>query len=197
MAQIEAREVFGMRGRKISALHLPSSEKKYGGIIPYDWQIGETPWAVQELWWYYLYSQDREFLRTQGYPVLREVATFFEDFLQRSPDGKYDLYPTLSPEHWGLTPQFKYNRNCIVDLSLVKYVMRACLTASQVLNCDASRRPTWQRIAENLRNYPTADAPGGEVFVDVENAPYPCGSRYHLPCPTMAIFPGEDIGLHS
>ena len=39
------------------------------------------------------------------------------------PDGKYDIYPTYSPEHWGLYPQFKYNRNGIVDLALIKYVM--------------------------------------------------------------------------
>jgi hypothetical protein len=65
-----------------------------------------------------------------------------------------------------------------------------------VLHCDADRRALWQNIADNLREYPTAEAPGGKVFVDVENAPYPF-ITYNLPCPTMAIFPGDDIGLHS
>ncbi|MCL5098918.1 MAG: glycoside hydrolase family 95 protein [Candidatus Omnitrophica bacterium] len=196
-AQYEAREIYGMRGARIP--HTTYPHTRTGSpvpFLPFDLQLCETPWAAQELWWYYLYSQDKHFLRIQGYPVLRECATFFEDYLHRAPDGKFDHYPTFSPEHWSIENHFTHNRNCIVDLSLVKYLMRACVAASEALDCDAERRPLWRDIADNLRGYPTAETPEGKVFVDVENAPYPY-ITYNLPCPAMAIFPGDDIGLQS
>ena len=74
--------------------------------------------------------------------------------------------------------------------------MKACIRASEVLDCDADRRPAWRTIAENLHEYPTIDTPEGKVFIDVDNAPYPY-TNYNLPVPAMANFPGEDIGLHS
>jgi hypothetical protein len=196
-AQYEARTIYGMRGAKIP--HTTYPHTRTGSpvpFLPYDLQICETPWAAQELWWYYLYSQDKEYLRKQAYPVLRECATFFEEYLHRAPDGKFDEFPTFSPENWRIEPHFAHNRNCIVDLSLIKYLMQACVAASEVLNCDAQRRALWREIIDKLREYPTAETPAGKVFVDVENAPYPY-ITYNLPCPTMAIFPGEQIGLHS
>jgi hypothetical protein len=196
-ARKEAREVFGMRGAKFPHTSYPHSKSNPTRLLlPYDWQMCETPWAVQPLWWYYLYSQDKDFLRRQGYPLLREVSMFFVDYLERARDGKFDLYPTFPPEMRGLYPAFKYNRNCIADLSLIKYVLKAAVAASKILDCDTSMRDGWKDIADNLRAYPTVEAPQGTVFVDVEGAPYPYDT-YNLPIPTMAIFPGEDIGLHS
>ncbi len=36
-------------------------------VPTWGWEIAETPWAVQGLWWHYLYSGDTEFLKTRAY----------------------------------------------------------------------------------------------------------------------------------
>ena len=33
-------------------------------VPTWGWEISETPWAVQGLWWHYLYSGDKAFLKT-------------------------------------------------------------------------------------------------------------------------------------
>ncbi|MEI6916137.1 MAG: hypothetical protein WCL39_13460, partial [Armatimonadota bacterium] len=151
-------------------------------------------WTAQEMWWYWLYSQDKDNLRMKAYPVMRACAEFFEDYLTLASDGKYDIVPTYSPEHGGIEMNFTRNKNCLLDLALIKYLMNACVEASRVLGVDEAKRANWTKIASNLRDYPTADTAKGRVFVDVENASV---IGYNVPVPAMAVFPGDDIGLHS
>jgi len=63
--------------------------------------LGVTAFTVQNMWWYYLYTMDKNFLRNRAYPVLREVAKFYSEFMQKTfkEEGTRNLYPTVSPEH--------------------------------------------------------------------------------------------------
>jgi hypothetical protein len=194
-AQAEAREVYGLAGAKFFLISYPrTTARNPYPALPLDRCMCLSAWAAQEMWWHYLYSQDTRYLRTRAYPVMRECARFYEGFLTRAADGRYDMVPTVSPEHWGLTHNFQRNKNSLIDLALIKYLMNACVSASEVLGADESSRATWRRIAAQLRGYPTTETPQGRVFVDVEGAPV---TRYNVPVPVAGVFPGDDIGLHS
>jgi hypothetical protein len=157
--------------------------------------LGVTAFTAQNLWWYYLYRMDEDFLRKSGYPVLREVARFYANFMQKTyqEEGTYDLYPTVSPEHWGITRAFERNRNCTFDITLVKFILRAAIRASEVIGADEGLREEWREAIEHLAPYP---ATGGEdpVIVDVEGAP---PITYNIPIPASPVFPGEDITFFS
>ena len=194
-AKRDARETYGMRGAKYFLTSFPRKTSRNPlANMPLDRSMCLSAWAVQEMWWHFLYSQDREYLRTQAYPVMKECAFFYEDFVTKNADGSYEICPTVSPEHWGLTANFERNRNCLIDLTLIKYLMKACTTASEVLGGDEDKRALWKEIATHLHDYPTYDGPDGRVYVDVEDAP---PIRYNVTVPTTAIFPGNDIGLDS
>jgi hypothetical protein len=194
-AKAEARQVYGLKGAKFFLATYPrKTTRNPYPVVPWDRCMCLSAWAAQEMWWYFLYSQDRRYLREQAYPVLKECARFYEGFLTRAPDEKYDICPTVSPEYWGMTRNFERNGNSLIDLALVKYLMNACAAASEMLGVDKARRGVWLRIAANLREYPTTVTPEGKVFVDVENAPI---TKYNFPVPVAAVFPGDDIGLHS
>ena len=167
------------------------------------------------MWWYYLYSQDEDYLRTQAYPVIRECTRFYENFVVRAADGGYDVPPT---NFGNLCYDIPDKKNCAMDLAFVRFLMRACLAASRVLGVDEENRPIWKDIADNLRPCPTtyvdpdkfapksyrargsiplysiSQAPEGEVFVFFEGMPV---IEIGYPFNTMALFPGDDIGLHS
>ena len=53
-----------------SAYPVPSQVVPYPAP-PWGYEICETPWVVQSLWWHYLYTQDEAVLR-RVYPLLRE-----------------------------------------------------------------------------------------------------------------------------
>lgn len=192
-AQREARERYGMEGAKFFLISYPRNYTY--NPFPYvhtDQMMSLNGFVAQPLWWYYQYSQDREFLRTRAYPLMRDCATFYEHYVTRAADGKYDIWPTAV---WDimLSPHLVHNKNCLLDLAYIRYLMKTCVAASELLDVDADRRPGWTRIAQNLRDYPTVETPNGKVFSAFEGV----NPGFHFPVTAGAIFPGEDIGLHT
>lgn len=58
-----------------SAYPVPMTVNPYP-TTDWGWEIFETPWTVQSLWWHYTYTRDKELLSTRLYPVMREAASF-------------------------------------------------------------------------------------------------------------------------
>jgi hypothetical protein len=103
------------------------------------------------------------------------------------------VIPTVSPENWGFTVDYRLNKDCIMDLALTRFVMKATVEASRVLEVDADERTRWSKIAENLAPYPTLQSPFGEVWADVVGAPP--NHVYNVPVTLAPIFPGEQVGI--
>ena len=63
-----------------------------------------TAWLCWHLWEHYRYSQDREYLDEKAWPVMREAALFFLDFMVPHPDsGDLVAGPSVSPENHYIT----------------------------------------------------------------------------------------------
>ncbi len=159
---------------------------------PWVFLISNTPWTVQSLWWQYLYTQDVAYLR-RVYPILLAAAQFLAAYFKKGDDGKYHIIPTVSPENWGLTVDFKLNKDCIMDLALTQFLLDAMIEASTVLEKDAADRPRWKEIRENLAAYPKGKGPYGEVWLDVVDAPEE--HVYNVPVTLAPVFPGEQVGI--
>ena len=197
-----AAEYYGLRGAYFPHSAYPTNMH----IMPYPvptwgWEICETPWSVQSLWWHFCYSQDVEFLRTRAYTPIREAVQFLVDYMRRPEawwDGRYHIYPTVSPELYGLTPGLTKNYDCLVDLTLTKFVFTAFLEATDILghnDSDAELIGHVHHILAHFPAYPTAETAGGPVFVSVPNEDPQV--VYNVPSSTTTIFPGEEHGLHS
>ena len=66
------------------------------------WVTGGA-WLCQHLWEHYLFTRDREFLARRAYPLMREAALFFTEYLVRDPlTGRMISGPSNSPEQGGL-----------------------------------------------------------------------------------------------
>jgi alpha-L-fucosidase 2 len=175
----------------VSSYPVPSQSVAYP-VPPWAYQVSMTPWTVQSLWWHYLYTQDEDYLR-RVYPVLRAAAEFLAAFVQKEPDNRYHIAPTVSSENWGFTVNQRLNKDCIIDLALTKFLLRAMVTASGVLGVDERDAERWKEIYQNLAPYPRADGPYGEVWLDVLNAPVE--HVYNVPITLAPVFPGEEIGI--
>jgi alpha-L-fucosidase 2 len=148
--------------------------------------------VVQSLWWQYVYTLDKDYLR-RVYPMLRAATQFLAAYLKEGDDGKFHVIPTVSPENWGFTVDYRLNKDCIMDLALSRFVMKATVEASRVLELDAEERAKWSKIAENLTPYPTVRLPFGEVWADVVGAPP--NHVYNVPVTLAPVFPGEQVGI--
>jgi hypothetical protein len=159
---------------------------------PWAYLVSTTPWTVQSLWWQYLYTQDVDYLR-RVYPILRAAAQYLAAYFKKAEDGKYHVVPTVSPENWGFTVDFRLNKDCIIDLALTRFLFGAIIEASTVMATDADDRPRWREIHENLAGYPKANGPYGEVWLDVDDGPVE--HVYNVPITLSPVFPGEQVGI--
>ncbi len=172
MTQANARDVYRCRGCCFPLVHYPIKSKRvvYTNQI---WELGIdiTGMVLQVFWQYYLYTGDSRFLCERAYPMLREGARFYADYVKKETDGCYHVVPTVSQENWGITRNFGRNRDSVGSLTMVRYILHACLMAAEFLGLDEKEREKWREITKNLAPYPTYPTGEGPIFVDVRNAP--------------------------
>jgi alpha-L-fucosidase 2 len=194
-AEARAKNRFGLPGAyfPLSAYPVPSTANA-DPAPPWFFLVCNTPWAVQSLWWHYRYTMDESVLK-RVYSPLRAAARFIAAYSKKGVDGKYHIQPTLSPENYGLTANFRLNRDCIVDLALSEFLFDAAIEASKLLNEDSEERTKWEDVRANLAPYPEAVGPFGQVWLDVANGPTEW--IFNTPNTLAPVFPGEQVGLGS
>jgi alpha-L-fucosidase 2 len=192
-AEARAKNKFGLPGAyfPLSAYPVPSTVDA-DPAPPWFFLVCDTPWAVQSLWWHYRYTMDEGVLK-RAYPALRAAAQFIAAYAKKGADGKYHIQPTLSPENYGLTADFRLNRDCIVDLALSEFLLGAVIEGSRALNMDEEERGHWTEVRANLVPYPQAEGSFGRVWRDVADGPVEW--IFNTPNTVAPVFPGEQVGI--
>ena len=97
-------------------------------------------------WLRYDYSQDKEWLREYGYPVIKGVAEFYRNYpnVKKEADGRYHIHYVNNQEgSWGSddTPE---------ELAAMRGVTATAARASEALGVDADMRPLWLEFSSNV-----------------------------------------------
>ena len=169
-----------------------SNIKRMHAFAPYAHTIGLSGHIVHNLWQHYLLYPDEVFLKQTAYPVLREFAQFYSEFIancRSTSDGKVELGPSYSPEHWWLTPDFKNNFNCTYDIAFIQFVFKSAIQAGPIINEDQKTLQEWSLALKQLPAYPTTQEIN-PVVVDVKGAK---PIKYNITVPTIPIFPANQI----
>lgn len=101
------------------------------------WPTGGA-WVSQHLWYRYLQTGDLKYLESV-YPIMREAAMFFNDFLITEPDnGWLVVSPSNSPEntHEGSNNKATISAGTTMDNQLVFDLFSNVIAASELLNTD-------------------------------------------------------------
>lgn len=86
------------------------------GYMSYTWNKAGNAWYAQHFWEHYAFTQDKEFLRTTAYPLMKEVCEFWQDSLKKLPDGTLVAPNGWSPEHGPIEDGVSYDQEIIWDL---------------------------------------------------------------------------------
>lgn len=115
------------------------------------WPMGAA-WLCLHLWEHYAYGGDIAFLRS-AYPVMREAAEFFEDFLIETGDGRLATSPSVSPENTYRLPGGQLGTLSIgpsMDSQILYELFSACMAASRLLSADPAELARWERLRQRL-----------------------------------------------
>jgi len=93
--------------------------------------VSGSGWLSTHLWEHYLFTQDKDFLKNRAYPIMREAARFYKDFLIEDPEtGWLISTPSNSPENGGLVA------GPTMDHQVIRSFFIACIEASEILDED-------------------------------------------------------------
>jgi len=159
------------------------------------WTLGAA-WSCHHLWEHYLYIQDKEFLSQLGYPIMKEAAEFFLDFLTEDPKtGKLVSGPSTSPENTFIAPDGKrinLSMGCSMDQEIIWDLFTNCLAAAKVLGLHNEFTEKVQSSLERLA-LPKIGSDGRLMEWQEEFQEAEPGHRHmsHL----FALHPGSQITL--
>lgn len=119
---------------------------------------GAAAWLAQHFWWRWEWSGDRDFLRKRAYPLFKEVAAFYEDYLVEDPrpdsstKGMLVTVPSQSPENrfvGGIDP-VSLTIGASMDFQLIRDTLEHAIAAAVVLGVDEPLRAKWRSILDRL-----------------------------------------------
>ena len=172
-----ARSLLEFRFQLLGAAKQNAFEHGYKGAM-YPWESTttgqeETPvWALTgpfqqhisgcvgwAAWQYYLVTKDKEWLRTRGWPILKEVADFWASRVERNGPGRYDINNVIGANEW----QENIDNNAFTN-GMAKTALAYAADAARELGLTPD--PDWMHVADNI---PILKFPDG---VTRENATY-------------------------
>ncbi|WP_082018491.1 glycoside hydrolase family 95 protein [Pedobacter kyungheensis] len=113
--------------REVSAMHTRKqypntrgwtvkTENNIFGGMSFLWNTPGSAWYAQALWEHYAFTQDKTYLKNFAYPIIKEIAEFWDDHLKRRPDGTLVAPMGWSPEHGPTEDGVTHDHQIIYDL---------------------------------------------------------------------------------
>jgi alpha-L-fucosidase 2 len=101
--QTSAKDFFNTRGWIVNTMNNAFGFTAPGWGLPWGFFPGGAAWLCQHLWEHFEFTQDINYLRDRAYPVMKEAALFWMDYLTEDESGEWVSSPSYSPEHGGIS----------------------------------------------------------------------------------------------
>lgn len=156
-----AKSMIEYRFKRLEAAKRNAFSKGYKGAM-YPWEsaetgVEETPvWALSgpfehhitacvgiAAWNYYCVTQDKQWLREKGWPILQATADFWASRVERNGPGKYDINNVVAADEWAEN----VNNNAFTNAA-AKANLQFATEAAKLLGVTAD--PDWAHVASNI-----------------------------------------------
>ena len=120
------------------------------------WMMGGV-WLCQHVWEHFDFTQDTDFLRERGWPLLSGAAQFCLDWLVEGEDGLLETIPSTSPENLFVSSSGEPESLSVstgMDMALICALFTRTLAAAEIIGLDD------ETCAEIRRALPRLRAPG-------------------------------------
>ncbi len=148
------------------------------------WPTGAA-WVCSHLWEHYQFTQDITFLRDRAYPVMKEAARFYSQFLVEDPGtGWLISTPSNSPENGGLVA------GPTMDHQLIRSLFRYCIQSAEILGVDDEFTGMLAKKVDKIA--PNQIGQYGQLQEWLEDKDDPDNKHRHV-SHLWGVHPGNDI----
>jgi alpha-L-fucosidase 2 len=184
-----AQEFKGKDGAPIRGWTLRTESNPFGAM-GYLWNKTGNAWYAQHFWEHYAFTRDERFLRETAYPMMKEAAAFWQDYLKVLPDGRLVAPQGWSPEHGPVEDGVAYDQQIVWDL------FNNTVEAAGILDVDPELRAELTNMRDRLAG-PRIGSWGQLLeWLDEKHDPVldtPHDTHRHV-SHLFALFPGRQIG---
>lgn len=162
-----------------------------GWVFDWGWSPAGVPWMLQNVWEYYEYTLDEEFMKETIYPIMKEEAKFYAQILVEDEEGRLISTPAYSPEHGPRTNGNTYEQ------SLVWQLFTDTITAGEIVGEDEALLNEWRDILARLRT-PIEVGDSGQVKewyqeTTINSMPKSEGNGHRHLSHLLGLYPGDLI----
>jgi alpha-L-fucosidase 2 len=170
----------------------------WGDAVPIDgarygiWPMGAA-WLSLHLADHYDFTRDRKFLRERAYPVMKEAAQFFLDYLVSDGKGHLVTGPSLSPENEYKLPSGEkavLTMGPTMDTEILREFFGRLIEASETLGIEPEFRAKIAATREKLM--PLKIGKYGQIQEWLEDYDEVEPGHRHM-SQLFALFPGSEI----
>jgi len=113
-------------------------------------------WLSSHIWEHYVFTQDKQYLKNEGYPLMKGAAQFCLAWLVPDKNGNLITSPSTSPENQYVTPEGFVGATMYggtADLAMIRECFDKTIKASKALNSDADFRTKLEKALAKLHPY--------------------------------------------
>lgn len=156
-----AKSMMEYRFQRLEAAKRNAFSKGFKGAM-FPWEsaetgVEETPvWALSgpfehhitgcvgiAAWNYFCVTQDKQWLKERGYPILKETANFWASRVERNGMGRYDINNVVAADEWAEN----VNNNAFTNAAAKTNLQYATMAAALV---GEKPDPDWATVAANI-----------------------------------------------
>ena len=195
--QYTARNYYGIdkgwcssHNSDIWAMTNPVGEKRESPMWS-NWNMGGA-WLVNTLWERYQFTQDKDYLRTVAYPLMKGAATFCLNWLVENPKAPDELItaPSTSPENEYKTDKGYHGTTCYggtADLTIIRELFINTIAAGKVLG---ERNKEMEKALARLHPYTIGHMGDlNEWYYDWDDWDFQHRHQSHL----IGLYPGNHL----
>ncbi len=148
-----AKEMYGCNGFVChTATDIWGDTAPQGDNVPSSiWCMGGA-WLCLHIFDRYEYTMDKEFL-AKYYPIMKQAAVFYTEYLREDEDGKLVINPSLSPENAYKTESGATGTLCkgaSVDSQIISVLFGDVIKTTEILNTDKEFARKLQQLLEKI-----------------------------------------------
>lgn len=113
-------------------------------------------WLSTHIWEHYIFTQDKNYLKNEGYPLMKGAAEFCMNWLVTDKNGNLITAPSTSPENQYITPDGFVGATLYggtADLAMIRECFDKTIQAAKILNIDAEFVSKIEADLDNLYPY--------------------------------------------
>ncbi len=195
--QYTARNYYGIdegwcssHNSDIWAMTNPVGEKRESPMWA-NWNLGGA-WLVNTLWEHYQFTQDKQYLKTLVYPLMKGAATFCLRWLVENPrmPGELITTPSTSPENEYITDKGYHGVTCYggtADLAIIRELFINTITAGKILG---EKNQKMEKALAQLHPYTVGHMGDlNEWYYDWDDRDFKHRHQSHL----IGLYPGNHL----